>query len=69
MAAEYKVLKVIELVRQSDAGGIERYYRATIKTKGGTVLTVDLDMDEFSEVKAAPILKHRAEEADKVLKL
>ena len=35
MAAEYKVLKIDELTRVSDAGGIEHYYRHTIKTKGG----------------------------------
>ena len=69
MAAEYKVLKIDELVRPGETGGIERYYRHTIKTKGGVRLTVDVGEKDFTAEKAAPILLARAQEADKVLKL
>ena len=69
MANEYKVLKIDELVRPSDRGGVERYYRHTIKTSGGTTLTVDIDPADFTAAKAAPILAKRAIEADKVLGL
>lgn len=65
----YKVLSITELVRPSDEGGIEKYYRHTIKTRGGTVLTVDVSEKDFTAEKAAPILEKRAAEADKILAL
>ena len=68
MAGEYKVLKIDELTRASDTRGIERYYRHQIKTKGGVVLTVDIDQDDFTEEKAGPILLAAAQNADKILK-
>jgi hypothetical protein len=69
MADTYKVLSIDELTRLSDTGGIERYYRHRIKTKGGTVLTVDVSEKDFTEKAAAPILAKRAENADKILAL
>lgn len=69
MAAEYKVLRIDELTRVSDTVGIEHYYRHTIKTRGGVVLTVDIDEKDFTEEKAAPILAKRATTADKILAL
>ena len=69
MAAEYKVLKIDELTRVSDTGGIEHYYKHQIKTKGGVVLTVDISQEDFTAEKAAPILLKRAVEADKILAL
>ncbi len=69
MAAEYKVLKIDELTRVSDVGGIEHYYRHQIKTKGGVVLTVDVSEKDFTAEKAAPILAKKATEADKILAL
>jgi len=69
MAAEYKVLRIDELTRVSDVGGIEHYYRHQIKTKGGVVLTVDISEKDFTAEKAAPILAKRAIEADKILAL
>ena len=65
----YKVLKIDELSRISDTGGIERYYRHTIKTRGGTVLTVDISEKDFTPTKADPVLTQRATEADKILSL
>jgi hypothetical protein len=61
------VLKIDELTRVSDTHGIERYYRHTIKTRGGTVLSVDIDESQFTEEKAKAILTKRAIEADKIL--
>jgi len=69
MAAEYKVLKIDEMTRVSDIKGIEHYYRHRIKTKGGVVLTVDIDEEDFTPEKAAPILLAEAQNADKILKL
>mgnify|MGYP001581891659 CR=1 FL=1 len=65
----YKVLKIDELTRLSDTGGIEHYYRHTIKTRGGTTLSIDIDASDFTAEKAAPILEKRAIEADKILAL
>ena len=69
MAAEYKVLKIDELTRVSDVGGIEHYYRHQIKTKGGVILTVSVSQEDFTAEKAAPILLKKAIEADKILAL
>lgn len=66
MAAEYKVLKIDELTRIGEVGGVERFYRHQIKTKGGVVLTVDIDEKDFTAEKAAPILLKKATEADKI---
>ena len=69
MDREYRVLKIDELSRLSDTGGIERYYRHTIKSRGGVTLTVDISERDFSVEKAGPLLKARAVEADKILAL
>ena len=69
MANEYKVLKIDELIRPGEITGIEKYYRHTIRTKGGVVLTGDIDEKDFIEEKAAPILLAAAQNADKILKL
>jgi len=69
MGANFKVLKIDELTRMSDERGVEHYYRHTIKTKGGVVLTADISQEDFTAEKAAPILDRKAVEADKILKL
>ncbi|MBA7579237.1 hypothetical protein ES708_21106 [subsurface metagenome] len=69
MAAEYKVLKITEMVRPGEAEGIVKVYRHTIKTKGGTVLNIELSEENSTPEKAAPILLTRAQEFDKILKL
>ena len=69
MATEYKVLKIDEMVRPDDLRGIRKEYRHTIKTKGGTVLSVDITEEDFTAEKAAPILLKKAQEADKILHL
>ena len=69
MTAEYNVLKIDEMTRVSDIKGIEHYYRHRIKTKGGTVLSIDIDEKDFTAEKAAPILLKKATEADKILAL
>ena len=69
MGQEYKVLKIVEMIRPSDTEGVEKYYRHSIKTRGGTVLTVDISDKDFTADKAAPILTKRAVEADKILQL
>jgi len=69
MAAEYKVLRIVEMTRISEMEGLERYYRHSILTKGGTKLTVDISEKDFLAEKAAPILLKKAVEADKILGL
>lgn len=69
MQKPYKVLKIDELTRVSDVGGIEKFYRHQIKTKGGIILTVDISERDFTAEKAAPILEKKATEADKILAL
>lgn len=68
MTSEYTVLKITEMVRPADAGGVEKYYRHQIKTKGGTVLTVDIGEVDFTPERAAPVLLAAAQNADKILK-
>ncbi|GAI99983.1 unnamed protein product, partial [marine sediment metagenome] len=63
------VLSIDEMTRLSEIGGIEHYYRHQIKTKGGVILTVDIDEKNFTAEKAAPILLKKALEADKILAL
>lgn len=69
MTADYKVLKIDELVRPGEVGGIERYYRHTLKTKGGVRITVDIAEADFTPEKAAPLLSAAARNADAILKL
>ena len=69
MEKAYKVLKIDELTRVSETRGIEKYYRHQLKTKGGVILTVDIDEKDFTAEKAAPILEKKAAEADKILAL
>lgn len=69
MAAEYKVLKIDEMARIAEMGGVEHYYRHSIKTKGGVVLTIDIDKKDFTPEKSAPILLKAAQNADKILAL
>lgn len=65
----YKVLKIDELTRLAEAGGLERYYRHRILTRGGTRLTVDISERDFNAEAAGPILEKKAVEADKILLL
>jgi hypothetical protein len=69
MAQVYEVLKIMEQGRIGEGGGFEKFYRHTIKTKGGTQLTIDIDEKDFTAAKAGPILLARATEADKILSL
>jgi len=69
MAAEYKVIGIDEMTRRGDRGAIEHYYRVTIKTKGGTVLDVDIEEKDYTPEKTAPILLKKAQNADSILAL
>ena len=65
----YKVLKIDELTRPDDVRGIVHYYRHTIKTKGGVVLTVNIEESNFTPALASPILEAAAKNADSILAL
>jgi len=69
MAKEYTVLKIDEMTRLSDTGGIEKVYRHQIKTRGGVVRTIDIGEKNFTPEKAAPILLAEAKNADAILSL
>ncbi|OGN97551.1 MAG: hypothetical protein A2Y89_06710 [Chloroflexi bacterium RBG_13_51_18] len=62
----YRVLKIDELVRVSDTGGVERYYRHQIRTRAGVVLSVDVLERDWTAKTAPAILLARAVEADKI---
>lgn len=68
MANEYKVRKIDELTRLSDTRGVEKYYRHQIRTRGGTILSVDISEEDFSLDKASPVLLKAAQNADAILK-
>ena len=69
MDKAYKVLRIDEMTRLAETGGIEKYYRHQIKTRGKVILTVDVSEQDFTAEKAAPILEKHATEADKILAL
>lgn len=69
MAKEYDVIHTDQLTRPSDTRGLENYYRVRIRTRGGVVLSVDIDEDDYTPEKAGPILQAKAENADRILKL
>ena len=68
-AALFRVMKIDEMTRLAETGGVEKFYRHQIKTKGGVVLTVDVSEKDFTAEKAAPLLEKKAVEADKILAL
>jgi len=65
----YKVLRVTSLSRQGDAGGIEKYYRIQYRTKGGTVDSVDIAEQDYTEEKVIATLTDLAKKHDKILAL
>jgi len=69
MEKNFTVLKIDEMTRIGELDKIEHYYRHTIKTKGGVILTVDISEKNFTAEKVAPILDKKAIEADKILAL
>ena len=69
MDKAYNVLKIDELTRVSEVGGVEKFYRHQIRTKGNVILTVDIDEKDFTPEKAAEILTAKAVNADKILAL
>lgn len=68
MDKDYTVLAIDELSRMGDLGGIEKYYRYRIKTKGGTVISVNIDEADSTEEKAPPILAAKAKMFDGIKK-
>lgn len=69
MEKNFTVLKIDEMTKIGELDKIEHYYRHTIKTKGGVILTVDISEKNFTAEKVAPILDKKAVEADKILAL
>jgi len=69
MDKAYKVLKIDEMTRVGEVGGIEKFYRHQIKTQKGVILTVDVSEKDFTAEMAAPILLKKAQQADAILAL
>lgn len=67
--ALFRVLKIDEMTRLAEGGGVEKFYRHQLKTKGGVVLTVDIDKEDFTPEKSSPILTAAAKNADAILAL
>lgn len=69
MATEYTVQKILERVRLTDAGALEKVYRVEATTAGGVAFTMDLTEVEAEPANAAKILKAKALSLDKLLTL
>jgi len=69
MGTEYKVLKIDELNRVAQGGGLEKYYKHQVKTKGGVIFTIDIAEKDFTPEKVAPIILAQAQDIDKILAL
>lgn len=69
MAKDYEVVKIDEIQRVDDLKGMVPFYRHTIMTKGGTRLRIDIEPQDFTPDKVAPILEAAARNADGILKL
>ncbi len=65
MAKEYIILDIREVPVAGDLG-ITKKFRVIIKSTGGTVQTVDVELDSWSPEKAHPILKAEAENSDAI---
>ena len=66
MATEYKVTDSVEMTGIDREKGIFKYRRYTLRTKAGSVLTVDLEEKNWTPEKAAPIFLKAATEEDKI---
>ena len=66
MAAEYKVLKSVEMTGFQDARGLFKYRKYTLLTKAGSVITVDLEEKDWTSEKAAAVFLKAATEEDKI---
>jgi len=66
MAAEYKVLDSIEMTGIDKIKGIFKYRRYTLRTKSGSVITIDLDEKDWTPEKAGPIFLKAALDEDKI---
>lgn len=65
----YKVLKIDQMTRLSDVGGVEKYYRIQYRTRGGVVDTVNISEQDYTEEKVAATLTQLAQKHDKILAL
>jgi hypothetical protein len=66
MAAEYKVTDSVEMTGIDKVKGIFKYRRYTLRTKGGSVIAVDLEEGNWTPEKAAPVFLKAATEEDKI---
>jgi len=69
MAEAYTVNKVLERMRLTDAGALEKVYRIEATTRGGIAFTMDLTEEEAAPESAAKTLKAKALSLDRLLSL
>jgi len=66
MAAEYKVIDAVEMTGIDDASGLYKFRRYTLRTKGGSVIKVDLRESHWTPEKAADVFLKAATTEDKI---
>ena len=69
MAKWGEVTRISEMSRLTAEGEVVKFYRHSVRTAKGASITVDIDEENFTAEKAEPILKAKAEAADKILSL
>jgi len=66
MAAEYKVIDATEMTGIDKVKGVYKFRRYTLRTKAGSVIEVNLNEDNWTPEKAAPIFLKAATDEDKI---
>jgi hypothetical protein len=66
MASEYKVIDSVEMTGIDRLKGVFKYRRYTLRTKSGSIITVDLDEKDWTPEKASAIFLKYATEEDKI---
>ena len=66
MAKEYEVIDSTEMTGIDKVKGIFKYRRYQLKTKAGSVITVDLNEKDWTPEKAAAIFLEAATKEDKI---
>ena len=66
MAAEYKVIESVEMTGIDKVRGVYKFRRYTLRTKSGSVITVELEDKDWTPERASPIFLKAATEEDKI---
>ena len=69
MAEWGSVVDIVELRRINPKGEIENWYRYRVQTKGGVTFTVTVPEADTTVERLTSILREKAEQLDKTLRL